>query len=358
MNLSALAVRTGAAAGRLLHTIADAPVPPEMRVFTLLNRAYETEVVIALVRLGVPDALADGPRTAPDIAASVDADPDALLRLLRVAESLHLVRRAGTAYRLAPMGRALRDSAAAAPAAPYARYAHNPATRAAWSRLAEAVRAGRSQFEAANGSTTWQWFTDHPESEREFTAAMRALCDYNGPELAALYPWPEGATICDVGGGIGTLISHVLATDPSLRGVVVDQAGPIGEAPEFLAGRGVRDRVLLEVRDFFAPLDVRADVYVLKDILHDWDDERAIAILRSVRDAMRVDDRLVLVEFLQNPDRAHPLVPMVDLTMLTQTDGGRQRSPAEFDRLFAAADLHRTALYEGALHSLIEATPG
>lgn len=356
MNLSLLAVKTGAAASRLLHTLADAHVPPAMRVFSLLNRANDAEVLIALVRLGIPDALSAGARTVPDVAAELDVDSDALLRLLRAAESLRVVRREGAAYRLTAMGDALRDSATAG-VAPFARYAHSSSTRAAWSHLAESVRAGRSQFEAANGATTWQWFADHPADERNFTAAMRALCDYNGPDLAAMYPWPAGATVCDVGGGIGTLVSHVLTTDPSLRGVVVDQAGPISEAPGLLAERGITERVQLVVGDFFAPIDVRAEVFLLKDILHDWDDDGSTAILRSVRAAMRPDDRLVLVEILQDPEHPHPLVPLVDLTMLTQTDGGRQRTVAEFDALLAGAGLRRSAVHDGALHSIIEAAP-
>ncbi|CAM3699861.1 methyltransferase [Tsukamurella ocularis] len=354
MHLPQLAVRTGAAASRLLHALADAPIPAEMRVFTVLNRANEAEVLIALVRLGVPEALAGGVSTVPDLAAAVDADADALLRLLRAAESIGVVRRRGPAYRLTAMGQALRESSTGG-VAPFARYADSTSTRAAWSKLADAVRAGRSQFEAVNGATTWQWFAEHPDEERDFTAAMRALCDYNGPEIAGMYPWPAGATVCDVGGGVGTLVSHVLATDAGLRGVVVDQAGPIGEAPAFLAERGVNGRVELRVGDFFSPIDVKADVFLLKDILHDWDDERAATILRNVRGALHPQDRVVLVEFLQDPDHAHPLVPLVDLTMLTQTDGGRQRTLEEFDRLFAASGLRRTAVYQGPLHSMIEA---
>ncbi|WP_019204434.1 methyltransferase [Tsukamurella sp. 1534] len=355
MNLPLLAVKTGAALSRLLHTVADAPVPPEMRVLLTLNRAYEAEVLIALVRLGIPGALADGALTPPDLAERIDADGAALLRLLRVAESIGAVRHdAAGRYRLTAMGDALRDTETGG-VAPFVRYSHATSTRRAWTRLTEAVASGLPQFEAANGSTSWQWFADHPDEEKNFAATMRAVCDYNGPALAAAYPWRARSTVCDVGGGVGTLLSHVLARDPSLRGELVDQAGPIAESADFLAARGLTGRVHATVGDFFTPLTVSADVFLLKDVLHDWDDDRATTILRSVRAAMQAGGRLVLFEVLQNPERAHPLVPLVDLTMLVHTDGGRQRTVAEFDGLFAAAGLRRVSVREGQVHSLIEA---
>lgn len=344
-------------ASRLLRRLSEMATPPEVALFGLANAGDVSAVLAALCDLGVGDALGDGSATTAELATVLQADADSLRRLLRVAESLDLVRRRGAAYRLTRRGRGLRTDAEFT-IVPWMRYVREPVLQAAWSGLAESVRTGRPAFPLVHGRSTWDWFAENPDIGANFDRTMQSLADFNGSELAALGEWPAGGTVCDLAGGVGTLLSHILATDASLRGILVDQPHVLEAAGAFLSSRGVADRVRTVAGDFFARLDVTADVFVMKDVLHDWDDESCARILATVAGVMRPGNRLVLVEILQDPDRAHPLVPMVDLTMMTQTDGGRQRSEPEFDALLATAGLRRTRVREGAVHSLVEAVVG
>ena len=160
--------------------------------------------------------------------------------------------------------------------------------------------------------------------------------------------------MCDVAGGVGTLLAAILRDRPALRGVLVDAPGVLAEAEGFLAGEGLADRVDRSPGDMFERIDAVADLYVLKDVLHDWDDERSLRILRTVRAAMPTGARVVLVETLQDPDRPDPIASLVDVHMLTQCDGGRQRSVAELHALLREAGLRPGAVHRTAGPGLVE----
>jgi hypothetical protein len=185
----------------------------------------------------------------------------------------------------------------------------------------------------------WSWFAEHPDEERRFAGAMRRLTENDAPSIVHGYPWPSEGVVCDVAGGVGTLLAAVLGARPGLRGVLVDAPGVLAEAEGHLASRGVRDRVELVEGDIFERVDAIADTYLLKDVLHDWDDERCERILATVRATMAPGTRLVLVETLQERNDAHPVASLADVQMLTQCDGGRQRSRAELHALLRGAGL-------------------
>lgn len=350
------AVRAAAAVSRSLHRLADAPMPAEIRVLKMINAAVDSEVVLAMVRLGVPDALRLRPLSLTELAERTDSDSQGLLRLLRVAESLDLVRRRDDRYGLTSLGEVLVTDRPAS-MAPFAAYFGFDSTRRAWAMLTEAVRGNRPVFADANGATVWDWFAAHPDEMTTFATTMRTVAEFNGADLAESYPWEPGSVICDLGGGIGTMLSFHLATDPTLRGVVLDSPDVLEEAVGYLAASGLSDRVELRPGSFFDPFEITANVFTMKDVLHDWDDESCRQILRNVRSTMRPEDRLVLFEIPQDPHTAHLLAPFVDLTMLCHTDGGRQRTLAEFDELFAATGLRRGSVTETPLHAAIEAVP-
>ncbi len=160
--------------------------------------------------------------------------------------------------------------------------------------------------------------------------------------------------MCDVAGGIGTVLVGVLAARPGLRGVLVEAPGVLEEAARHLSAAGVRDRVTLDAGDMFAGIEATADVYVMKDILHDWDDERCARILATGRAAMPSGSRLVLVEGVLERNEVDPIVALVDAHMLTQTDGGRQRSVAELQALLSGAGLEPGAVRRTAGPALVE----
>lgn len=343
------------AARRVLLRAADALLPAPAVLLMHTFGIGRTQVCAAMAELGVADALGDGRLTAAELAPRVGADADALHRLLRMAAVDGLVRldRRGR-FRLTRLGSALRGDAPAGLRS-WARYMGLESTRRAWGDLTESVRTGEAAFRRVNGTSVWEWFAAHPEEERLFAEAMRSLTGLDAAAVAAASLWPQHGVVCDVAGGTGTLLAAILAPRPGLRGVLVEGPGVLAEAEAMLASAGVRDRVELVEGDLLGRLDARGDVYVLKHVLHDWDDETSARILARVRATMPAGARLVVVEQLQERNRPHPLASVVDLQMMTQCENGRERSPDELRALLrgaglAAGRLERTganALFEG-----------
>lgn len=324
---------------QLLLRAADRLLPPEVALFNHSIGFGLTRSLGALAEHRVADALADGPATAAELAGRLELDGDSLHRLLRAAAVYGLVRldRRGR-FRLTKVGQAVREDHPRSMRA-WVRYLNLPSTQAAWAAVGDSLRTGEPSFPAVHGRSVWEHFGDHPEEERIFAAAMRNFTELDVPAVVDGYPWPAAGTVCDVAGGVGTLLAGVLRARLGLNGVLVDAPGVLAEAEAHLAAAGVRERVALSEGDMFAHVDARADVYVLKDVLHDWDDERSLTILQTVRRAMPDGARVVLVETLQERSRPDPIASLVDVHMLTQTDGGRQRSVEELHVLLRGAEM-------------------
>jgi hypothetical protein len=222
------------------------------------------------------------------------------------------------------------------------------------------VRTGRSAFERVHGSSGWDWFAAHPEEERLFAAAMRSITEFDAPAVAGSELLPDRGVVCDVAGGAGTLLGEILIARAELRGVLVEAPGVLAEADAHLSERGVRDRVELVEGDLMGELSAQADLYLLKNILHDWDDPTSARILASVRSTMAPGTRLVLIEQLQERNRPHPFASLSDLQMLTQCVDGRERSTEELHALLAGAGLQPGRVERAGVSALIEgvaATP-
>jgi DNA-binding transcriptional ArsR family regulator len=338
------------AARRRLLRAADALLPAWAAAFDRTLGIQRTHMMATLAELGVPAALADAPLALDDLAAKLDAHADTLRRLLRVAELDGLVRRDRRGrYRLTRTGAVLRPDAPGS-LDPWVRYLALESTRNAYAELTGSVRTGEPGFRRATGGTVWDWYAEHPEEERLFAAAMRNITAFDAADLAGAEVWPDEGTVCDVAGGTGELLSAVLAAHPGVQGVLVDVPGVLAEARE---RRG--DALRYSDGDLFKGIDVSADVYVLKNILHDWDDSTCATILATVRRAMPDGSRLLVIELLQDPDEPHAFASPTDIQMLTQTDGGRERSAHELQALIAGAGLRpgrvvrvgATALVEG-----------
>ncbi|WP_442932827.1 methyltransferase [Mycobacterium kyogaense] len=190
---------------------------------------------------GIADVLADGPMTAQQIAARVDGDADTVHRLLRGAVACGLCtldRRTGAAT-LTRMGAVLSSDHPASLRA-WMRYKGMRSTVDAWGGLAESVRSGRSAFEIVHGMSVWDWYDAHPDEQQVFAATMRQATSMIARGIARVYPWPDGAVVCDVAGGIGTLLSVIVTEREDLRGILVDSAAMIAEADRFSRRTGRR----------------------------------------------------------------------------------------------------------------------
>jgi hypothetical protein len=340
---------------RRLQLLADRLVPPQAALFDQSVGLVRTQVIATLAELGVADELADGPATAAELAGRLGVDADALHRTMRAAVVSGLLKLDGEGrFSLARTGQALRTDHPTS-VRDWARYFASKSNSDAWTDLTETVRTGRAAFPRVHGRSVWQWFAEHPDEERMFAGGMRAGTLQDAPFIVGGYPWPESGVVCDVAGGVGTLLAAVLDARPGLRGVLVDAPGVLAEADGWLAMRGVRDRVELAEGDIFRSLEARADVYLLKNILHDWDDEACTTILRTVRAAMPEGARLVAVEYLQERNEPDIIASLSDLQMMNVCDDGRERSAAEIQELFRAAGLRPGEVVRTGGPGLVEA---
>lgn len=339
---------------RLLLRAADGLLPPWAAVWERTMGIERTHVIGTLAELGVPDALAGGRATAAELAARLDVDADTLHRLLRVAALDGIVRvdRRGR-FRLTRLGKTLRSDSPST-LRPWARYMALASTREAWADLTESVRTGRSGFERVHGMSVWDWFAAHPEEEQLFAAAMRSITELDAPVIAASSLLPDEGVVCDVAGGAGTLLGEIMVERPRLRGMLLEAPGVLREAEKHLSGRGVLDRVELVEGDLFGELHADADVYLLKNILHDWDDPTSARILAGVRATMKPGSRLLVIEQLQERNEPHPFASLSDLQMLTQCVDGRERSRDELRALISGAGLSPGRVERAGVSALVE----
>lgn len=343
---------------RRLIQLADRLVPPQIAMLDLGESVGAVQVAATIAELGIADVLATGPMTASQVAARLDCDAETTHRLLRgaVACGLCTMNRRSGMVKLTRTGAVLRSDHPSSLQA-WMRYKGMKSTVDAWGGLAASVRNGRSSFEMVHGMSVWQWYAEHPDEKQIFASTMRQATEIAARAIARVYPWPADAVVCDVAGGIGTLLSVIVAESRAkLRGILVDSAGMIAEARPFLAERGVADRIDCVEGDIFSTVNATADVYLLKDVLHDWDDERCRTILAAVAASMPSGAKLVVAEYLQQRYRPNPFSPLLDLHTLTQRDGGRLRSEAELSDLFTDVGLRPTGRrFSVVPHDLVEA---
>lgn len=337
----ALAVRAVLAMRRALLRAADAVVPPQLAVLERVAATAGSVVIAELARLGVADLVEELPRTAAELAEKTDTDAGAMLRTMRAAVAIGFFVRDGQGrFTNNRLSSGLRTGGLYS-ARSFAEYFGSRSNMLAWCDFPETLRTGKSAFERVHGKSVWDWFEAHPQERDTFAECMMTLTLVEAPGIASAYPFAEIRTLCDVGGGRGTLLSEVLVQHPHLRAMLCDVAGVLDSARELLAQRGVLARVELLPGSFFDAVPKGADAYVMKNILHDWDDERCVAILKNCRAAMARGHKLIVVEAVVE-ETSDDYGVLADLQMMIVTSDGRERGRADFERLFAESGF-RTA---------------
>jgi orsellinic acid C2-O-methyltransferase len=234
-----------------------------------------------------------------------------------------------------------------------------PMIWSAWGRLTDSVRTGETAPQLIAGLGTFEWVAQDPEGAAIFNRSMQELTVRVSRAIASAYDFSGLRTVVDVGGGHGALLPAILRASPQLAGVVYDLPQCAEGADAFLRAEGLADRCRFEAGDFFERVPPGADLYLIKSVIHDWDDAKSRAILARCREAMRPDSRLLLIEILA-PERltGTPFEPMIvgsDLNMMVMT-GGKERTETEYRVLVESAGLTvaRVVPTPGAM-SIIEA---
>jgi hypothetical protein len=324
------------------------------RVAGLVFGFFPAQVVQTLTRLGVPDALATGPLGLDELADRTGTRPGPLARLLRAAAGLGLVTQAaGGGYALTDGGQLLRSGTPDS-MGNLAQLFCSDATWRAWGELEWSVRTGEPSFEKITGRSSFAHFAADPALNAVFTEAMAEGTRRAAPGIVAACDLTGVRTLVDVGGGNGTLLAAFLDAHPDLHGILFDT--PSG-AVDLVVG----ERCEVVTGDFFADVPA-ADAYVVKSVIHDWDDERSVAILSRIREAAPAHAVVFVVEpvLVDEPAAldAQRTLLMSDLNMLVCT-GGRERTEAEFAALLDAAGLRLAgvARAEPSSYSVLRALP-
>ncbi len=350
------AMRAGLALRSAVLDLADRVLPAEAALWDFTAGMARTKLAGVLVTSGLADALSGQGRDAHEVARELGLSEDVTLRVLGAAAASRLVRldRRGRA-RLTRLGAPLSNHHPNSLAS-WAAYQAAPANAAAHAELDAQLREGAepSGHRRAFGNSVWEYFGEHPHEAARFAASMRELTAIDLAGLVRGYPWPREGTICDMAGGIGTLLAAILQRRPHARGILVDAPEVLAEAEGFLRSQGLADRVRRCPGDLFGQIDVQADVYVLKWILHDWSDTACVEILAGLRSSMPSGSKVIAIDQHLEPGRPSPVTSMVDLLMLVECEGGRERSPKQIQELMAKAGLTPGRVRHAGLHMVVE----
>jgi len=315
-------------------------VPPELRLVEMGMGIVDTKALAVAADLGVAGALEEGPRSPGELARALDVDADALERLLRYLVGRGVFARSGDGkFHNNRASELLRDAHPGSMRA-WASFFGARWHVGIWNRLDHSVATGASAAEVALGHDFWHHLTAvDPDAGRTFDDAMAAASRVQQSVVATKYDWPDGARICDVGGGTGTLLAAILASNPTCTGVLFDLPEVVTKAAPVLERAGVTARVEVVGGSFFDAMPPACDRYVLQAIVHDWDDESCVRFLTRCREALAPGGRvLVLEQTLPEHDGDH-MTKALDLEMLVDTGKGRERTRAQLDALFARAGL-------------------
>jgi SAM-dependent methyltransferase len=322
----------------------------------MIKGYWVSQIVGTLAQLEIADHLAHGPLNYDVLAEGIGCDPNATYRLLRASVDVGLVAVLSDGqFYLTPLGELLRSNVPDSMRNP-AIALTAPGHWLPWGRLAEAVRPGERQTVAALGHELFDYYVANPSEGSAFTGTMANHSDAIAREIAQALDTSAVTHVVDVGGASGTIIGALLEANAALLGTILERADVVPRAEAVLAQRGLSSRCRVVEGDFFKNVP-EADLYILKSIVHDWDDQQSIKILRNCARALRPNGRVILIEWIV-PEHGKPgAAALSDLNMLVLLPG-RERTASQFEELFRASGL-RIDRITGIASSMqvIEASP-
>ncbi len=326
-------------------------------MLSLLGGIHISRALHAVAELGIADLLADGPMTTRQLAHATATHEPTLHRIMRLLTAVGVFEETGPrTFGPTILGERLRTGV--------------PASMRSWATLPEAlggvapfapildtIKTGEPGFDTALGTDLFAYLRDHPDHGIAFDTAMAERTAAFAPSVAEAFVFSRARTVVDVGGGNGMLLAQILRQHPHLDGVLFDSPAVTSRPNTLLTDPDLAGRCRIEPGDFFDHVPAAGDVYVMANIIHDWDDTRAAQILRNCVRAMNEDGRVLLVERMipDNPAQAVPAL-VSDINMLVLT-GGRERTVTEYTDLLTAAGLTlRTVRPVSFPYGVLEAT--
>ena len=326
-------------------------------LLSLVNGYQVSQAIYAAASLGVADLLRDTSRSAEDLASLTACHPGALYRLLRALAAIGVFHEGeNRMFSLTAMGECLRSDSPT-PVGGWAAYIGRSYYWQSWGHLLHSVRTGEVAFQDLYKQSVWDFRAANPEESSTFDRAMTANSQSMVQAVVDAYDFGQFHHVADIGGGQGQLLSGILAAHPHLRGTLFDQPHVVSRAKDLLARNGLTERCIIVSGTFFETVPDGADAYVLKSIVHDWDDEKAIAILKICRPAIGTGAKLLLVERIIEQPNEGAVNKFSDLNMLAML-GGRERTRQEYADLCQAARFRLCRIVQaGMFFSIVEAEP-
>lgn len=318
--------------------------PPAAEMMRMISGYFVSQALYVVAKLGVADLLRDGERPVEDLAAHTRTHAPSLHRFMRALASVGVFAETpGGEFALTPLADLLRADADGS-LRDFAIFMNEDWHWRVWEQALHSVRTGEPAINHVYGMEAFPWFAANPEAAHVFDRAMTCLSRACIPAIVAAYDFSGVRTLADIAGGHGSLLAAIMRANPSVRGILFDQPYVLEGAPALLAAEGVEERCALVPGDFFASIPAGADAYLMKHIIHDWDEPRAQQILANVRDAMVADDaRLLLVEMIIPERNAPHPGKWQDLEMLL-IPGGQERTAEEYRRLLEQSGFRLTRI--------------
>jgi ubiquinone/menaquinone biosynthesis C-methylase UbiE len=318
-------------------------VPPPIQMLQIISGFWVARCVYVAAKLGIPDLLKDGNKTADELAAATNSHASSLFRVLRALVPFGILSQdESDRFGITPLSETLCSDIPRSLRA-FAMTELGEEHYPAWGELLFSVKTGGIAFDKAFGEPVWEFFAKNPENAQIFNDAMSGMTAQANEALHAAYDFAGIKKIVDVGGGHGGLITSILRKNPPMRGILFDSPQVIGGAKATLAKSDVADRCELVGGDFFKSVPEGGDAIILKWIIHDWNDEQSVAILKNCHRALTKNGKLILVEAVVPETNEPHFSKFIDLNMLVMT-GGRERTEAEFHELYEKSGFRLTRI--------------
>ena len=333
---------------------------PHLRILAKLTDIWEHALLHRCInvaaKIGIADFLVGGGMSIENLAKRTGSHAPTLHRVLRLLCAHDIFKETvDSKYTLTPAAECLRSDV------PWSLRWGSVVTdchERAGSEILYAVSTGKSPFEKTTGLSFWTYLANNLEANDWFNLEMQAHnYTLNIPTLLAL-DWNHTKVVVDVAGGTGQALSAVLSAHPHLEGILVDQSQLMGRAREVIKSAGVEGRCKIEPGDIFKSVPIGADTYILARVLHDWNDDQALEILRVIRKAISPEGRLLLLEMIVPTGNVRHISKAADISMLLLFGGGRERTEHEFVELLRAAEFKLMRVERGrGVANVIIATP-
>jgi len=318
-----------------------ATLPVHVQLIQMATGCWVSRIITTAANLSIADHLADGPKSAAELAAVTKTNPRALHRFMRTLAHFGILKHAPNhKFALTPLGEALRAGAPGGARSTILTMA-GPWMWKAWEEFQYSLETGETAMEKVFGMPVFDYLAQHPDMASQFSEAMVGIHGAEPAAVAAAYDFSKFGVIVDVGGATGNMLAHILSRYPQPQGVLFDRPHVVADAPSLLRAKGVDNRVHIERGNFFETVPSAGDAYILSHIIHDWNEDQCLTILGNCRKAMKPGAKLLIVEFvLPDGDEPH-FGKLADMVMLA-IPGGEERTAGEYDALLTKAGFKMT----------------